>query len=323
MNRPLARPNPLSRLWRVDAPLTLVALLMLGALAFSLAGLVLDPRSITGAPAWMKPAKFAVSTAIFSGTLVWVFTYLPEWSRTRRVAGWVTAVTFVVEVAIIDLQAWRGTTSHFNTSSALDAALFGVMGTGILVQTLATLAVTVALWRQTFSDRALGWALRLGMTISILGAATGGLMTQPTSAQLAKIRSTGTVPDTVGAHTMGGPDGGPGVPGTGWSLDHGYLRVPHFVGLHALQVLPLLVLALPRQRVSEQMRIRAALVAAVSYVTLFAILLWQALGGRSFAAPDAATGVALVVWAGMSLAALAMGATRARPMATFGGRVGH
>ena len=34
---------------------------------------------IGGAPAWLKPAKFAASIAIYTLTLAWVFTYLPEW----------------------------------------------------------------------------------------------------------------------------------------------------------------------------------------------------------------------------------------------------
>ena len=53
----------LKRFWKTDAPLTLTGLLMLPALALAAIGLIVDPRIITGAPAWLKPAKFAVSIA--------------------------------------------------------------------------------------------------------------------------------------------------------------------------------------------------------------------------------------------------------------------
>src|SRR5581483_11462738 len=122
------------------------------------------------------------STSIYSLTLAWIFTYLPEWRRTRAWVGWTTAVIFVAEVAIIDLQAWRGTTSHFNVRTPFDAALFSVMGIGIFAQTMASVFVAVALWRQRFSDAIIGWALRAGMTITLVGAATGGFMLGPTPA---------------------------------------------------------------------------------------------------------------------------------------------
>jgi hypothetical protein len=285
-----------ARLWRTDRPLTATGLLMLAALAASVVGLRLDPRMITGAPAWLKPAKFAISIAIYSFTLAWVFSYLPGWRKTRRSVGWTTAVVMVLELAIIDLQAWRGTTSHFNVGTPLDLTLFAVMGVGILVQTMTTIAVAVALWRQPFGDRAMGWALRLGMSITILGGLTGGLMTQPTAAQLADARATHRM-TVSGAHTVGAPDGGPGLPGTRWSVEHGDLRVPHFAGLHALQVLPLAVLALRRRKMTETRRSHLVIIGGISYTALFAILLWQALRGLSVIHPDAVTGAALTGWA--------------------------
>lgn len=278
-----------------DAPLTATGLLMCVAFAASLAGLWLDPRVITGMPAWLKPAKFASSIAIYSLTLVWVFTYLPGWTRMRRVVGWTTAITLVLELVIIDAQAWRGTTSHFNVGTPLDASLFGIMGMAIVVQTLASVAVAVALWRQRFEDVALGWAMRLGLTISIIGASTGGLMTVPTEAQIASARATHQMP-LSGAHTVGGPDGGPGIAGTGWSREHGDIRVPHFLGLHALQGLGLVALLLPR-RSPDARRVRLTLVAAGSYVGLFTLLLVQALRGEPLMAPSAPILVSLTVWA--------------------------
>ncbi len=286
--------NLIRRLWTTDALLTGVGMLMLGALAAAGLGLLLDPRTIGGAPAWLKPAKFGASTAIYSLTLAWIFGYLPEWRRTRRLVSWTTAVVLVLEVVIIDLQAWRGTTSHFNVGTPLDATLFSIMGAAIVLQTLISIAVAVALWRQRFADEALGWALRLGMTLTIVGAASGGLMTRPTTAQIADARA-GLGMAIAGAHTVGAPDGGAGLPGTFWSVEHGDLRVPHFLGLHAVQLLPALAFLLAATR--RAMRLRLVLVAGASYAALFAILMWQAFRGQSILQPDAVTIGALALWA--------------------------
>jgi hypothetical protein len=276
---------------------------MLVAAAASLVGVLVDPRVITGAPAWLKPFKFAISTAVYSLTLAWIFGHLAAWPRTRRAVGWVTAMVFVFEVAVIDLQAWRGTTSHFNNATLLDTVLYAVMGAAILVQTVVSVAVAVALWRERFADRALGWALRLGMILTIAGAFTGPLMTRPTAAQLAEARA-GAPLTAVGAHTVGAPDGGPGLPVTGWSTEHGDLRVAHFVGLHALQALVLLAVALRRRRAPEAERLRVVLAGAASYAALFGLLLWSALRGQSVVAPDAVTGAALLLWAALTAVAI-------------------
>jgi hypothetical protein len=249
----------LRRLWNSNAPLTAGGLLMLAVLAASLVGLRLDPRVITGMPAWLKPAKFAASTAIYMFTLAWIFSHLPGWPRVRRTVGWMTAVLLVGEVALIDLQAWRGTTSHFNIGTPLDAVVFATMGLGILVQTGASAAVTIALWRQPFADRAFGWALRFGMAITLLGASTGGLMTRPTSAQLADARL-GHRTTAAGAHRR---RAGRRSRTAGHRMERGSAtRVPHFVGLHAMQMLPLLAWGIAGLIAEESARLRLVWVAA-------------------------------------------------------------
>lgn len=299
------------RLWNNDRPLTLTGLAMLGLLALTLLGLWLDPRTITNAPAWLKPSKFALSIAIYCLTLAWAFGYLAAWPRTRRIVGRTSAAVFFLEFGIIALQAWRGTTSHFNTSTVLDAVLFAVMGIGILVQTMVSIAVAVACWRERFADAALGWALRLGMTISIIGASIAGLMTTPTAAQLDAARSGRGLPIS-GAHTVGAVDGGAGIPGTGWSLEHGDLRVPHFFGLHALQALPLVAVALRRRRIAEAVRARLVQVAGASYASLFLLLFWQALRGESLVRPDPLMLGALAAWAAGTAAAAWLSSSGAR-----------
>ena len=204
---------------------------MLAALVFSVAGIFLDDRIITGVPAWLKPSKFAISTAIYSATLAWLFRYLTVWPRFVRAMGWVTSVVLILEVAIIDVQAARGTTSHFNVATPLDAALFSIMGLMILLLWLASIGILAALFRQQFPDSAWGWSLRLGMLITVLGSGLGGTMIG------------------VGAHTVGAPDGGPGLPALGWSTQHGDMRIAHFFGLHGVQMVPLLSLLFARRKV--------------------------------------------------------------------------
>jgi hypothetical protein len=284
----------LTRLWQASPPLTAVGVLMAVVAGASALAAGLDPRIISGAPAWLKPLKFALSTAVYSLTMAWMFTYLSERPRVRRVVGWITAVVFVLELGIIDVQAFRGTTSHFNGATVLDQVLYAIMGAAIVLQTLVSIAVAVALWRQPFVDRALGWALRFGMALTILGALSGGLMTRPTSAQVMELRA-GAHPTMIGGHTVGGADGGPGLPVTGWSRDHGDLRVPHFLGLHAIQALALIAVGSRRWRRSAVVRSRAVVAGAASYAALFGLMLWHALRGVSLAAPRALT--SLAIWA--------------------------
>jgi hypothetical protein len=283
------------RLWNASPPLAAVGLLMIVVAGVSAIGLLVDSRIIMGAPAWLKPLKFAISIAVYSLTLAYIFGLLPDWPRVSRMVGWTTAIVFVLEVAIIDAQAWRGTTSHFNVSTPLDATLFFIMGGAILLQTLVSIAVAVALWRQRFTDRPLGWALRFGMTLTIVGALIGPLMTRPTAAQLADAR--GPRMTVAGAHSVGGVDGGTGLPVTGWSREHGDLRVPHFIGLHAIQALALIAIGMRRWRRPEAVRLRAVLAATASYALLFVLLLWQALRGQSVMALDATGLASIAAWA--------------------------
>jgi hypothetical protein len=272
---------------------------MLVAFAVAVVAMGLDHRQILGAPRWLKPAKFGISTAIYGFTLAWIFTWLPERRRLKAVVGWIVSVVIVLEVFLIDLQAARGVTSHYNVGTAFDAAVFGIMGTAILIAWLASIALTVALFRHRFADEAFGWALRIGMLITVLGQATGGIMTTPTQSQLAAARTTRMT--VSGAHTVGAPDGGAGLPITGWSREHGDLRVGHFVGLHAVQLLPAAALLIGPLGSAVRRR-RAVLLLATAYFALFVILLAQALMGQPLLTPQGPIAIAFGAWAIASIA---------------------
>ena len=91
---------------------------------------------------------------------------------------------------------------------------------------------------------------------------------------------------------------------TGWSREHGDLRVPHFIGLHAIQALALIAVGLRRWRRPEAVRVRAVLAAAASYASLFLLLLWEALRGQSVVAPDAMALASIAIWAAVTVLAL-------------------
>jgi hypothetical protein len=154
------------------------------------------------------------------------------------------------------------------------------------------------------------------MIITIVGAFTGAMMTRPTSAQLAANRETGSMP-IVGSHTVGAPDGGPGMPGTGWSTGHGDLRVPHFLGLHALQLLALLAFAIRRPRWSETAQVRLITTAAASYFALYCMLLAQAFRGQPLVSQDALSIAMFVVWGAATTAAAWMSVAHLKPLATL------
>lgn len=280
----------LRKLFAQSSWLTATSLLMLATLLGDLFGMAVDTGSITGVSAWLKPAKFAISTAIFSITIAWLYRFLTPSRTIFRLAN-IIAATLIVEVTVINIQAFRHTTSHFNITTPANAILFSMMGTAILILWLASIGVFLALCQQRFKDPAWGWALRLGVLITVIGSATGGLMLRTTPEQAARHRLHLRVA-VNGGHTVGAEDGGPGLPGVGWSKEHGDLRIPHFLGLHGLQAIPLLAW-ITRRRCN---RTALVLTAAASYAAILAILLTQALAGESINHPSVLTLTALGLW---------------------------
>lgn len=294
--------------WRSwHRPLVVFSAVMALWALVSAVGLVVDDRVLVGAPIWAKPFKFTVSLAAYGLTLAWMLTHLTRGRRASWWAGNVVVLTSLVEMTIITVQVVRGKRSHFNAATPLDTALFSVMGITIIVLWAATLAIGILLLRASIADRAAAWAIRGGVLIALVGAGLGFLMTLPSAEQQAAGNL--DTAEVIGAHSVGVPDGGPAMPLTGWSTTGGDLRAPHFVGMHALQLIPLFLIALvllaPRlARLRDAgVRLRLVRVATAGYAGLVALTTWQALRGQSLIHPDAATLMA----AGVLLAAVAAG----------------
>jgi hypothetical protein len=140
----------------------------------------------------------------------------------------------------------------------------------------------------------------------LIGFTEGFLMTGPNAPQRAALAA-GQQIDLVGAHTVNGFDGGPGLPFAGWSTNHGDLRVGHFAGIHAAQIIPLLGILLLRRRekwLREGHRLALVGIGAGGYLGLVALVTWQALRDQPLLQPDALTLGAL---AGLVVGTLALG----------------
>lgn len=238
-----------------------------GALNFVLFGCffifsLFDSRTILGLDPWVKPMKFALSIGIYLWTIGWIIHHLGLWLR--RILGLVIGSTMILEITAIALQSARGVQSHFNQATAFDAIIFSLMGLMILANTIAVAIVLIAFIVKA-PDISPGylWGIRLGIVGFLLASGVGGIM----------IRNM--------AHAVGVADGGPGLPFVNWSTEGGDLRVAYFLGLHALQLLPLTGFLLDRKKPGRWVWI-FAVAAAWTAATLF--LCAQALEGNPFVA---------------------------------------
>lgn len=280
---------------------------MVATALVSVAGLVFDDRTMAGEPIWLKPFKFSVSLLVYALTWSWLLSLQRRPRRVMWWAGTASAVLLGVEMVIIVGQVVRGRASHFNAATAFDTALFTVMGIAITAVWVLGMVQGVILLRERIPDRPLAMAIRFGVVLGSAGIGLAFLMTGPTPDQLAALDH-GLSPDRIGAHSVGVPDGGPGMPITGWSTTGGDLRIPHFVGIHALQALPLLAFLLARTGMSTDVRARLVVVGGLAYAGLTGLVTWQALRGQPLLGPDLWTATVF----GVLVAATVGGVLRAR-----------
>ncbi len=285
-------------------PLLILATAMGGLAVLNVAGVLLDPREVTNAEVWLKPLKFALSIGIYALTLAWLIGRLPSGSRITRiahVAGTISAVALAIELVIIDGFALVGESSHFNVSTPFHAAMWHAMAGSIMVVWAMSFLVAALLFRAPLGDGARSLAIRAGAVIALAGMALAFLMTGPLAGQA------GDVQGVVGAHTVGLADGGPGLPLLGWSTVAGDLRIPHLVGMHALQALPLFVLLLEMLSVrvpalrDPRRRSRLVVLAVATLASTVVLLTSQALIGQSIVAPS---GIVLTGGIALSVAAV-------------------
>jgi hypothetical protein len=225
---------------------------------FCLVLVKLYPIDLLGTSAWFKPFKFWLSSAILASTMAWYLCYLGKGSDVHFYS-WGLILLLLVEDVYITWQASEGQLSHFNVSSPFYSLMFSVM---------AFCAVGIALWTAYFGllffirdfpslPPAYLWGIRLGIIVFVVFALQGLTM----GSQL--------------SHTVGAPDGTKGLPVVGWSRKFGDLRIAHFLGMHALQIIPLVSFYLLRDA-------KWAIAFGIGYLLFTSFTFWWALQGRGW-----------------------------------------
>ncbi|MEU4193485.1 hypothetical protein AB0E69_16420 [Kribbella sp. NPDC026611] len=277
-------------------PLMVMVLAMAGLVLASGVGLAVDHREILNESVWLKPFKFGISFVAYGATLAWLLSRLRKARRLGWWTGTVFAITGIVDVGFIAVQAARGTFSHFNAN----ADTFNQVGqkvfmSGVMGLFGASLVVAIMLLFQRIGDAPLNRAIRVGLGLAVAGMGIAFYLVGSNGARQLTTDAYGHPVTLAGSHGIGVEAGGPGMPLTHWSTVGGDLRIPHFVGLHAIQVLLFTVLALSllSGRVawlrSERVRTRLIGVAAFGYAGLMLTVTVQAFRGQSLIHPDGQT----------------------------------
>lgn len=182
----------------------------------------ISQTKVLGVNAWYKPLKFALSIAIYSMTMAWYCFYLKDFNL--KLFNWSVVVLLGFEIIYIAIQAAKGELSHFNISTPVYAILYNCMAIAATLVSIYTAYITYLFFvkdLQPMPDYYL-WSIRLGLLIFVVFSFQGFTM----GARLN--HSVGALNDNSNLFVLG------------WSKTVGDLRVAHFIGMHSLQVLPIL-----------------------------------------------------------------------------------
>ena len=238
---------------------TFWALAYAGLAAICLAAGLFDERTFQGVSVWYKPFKFALSLAAYFATLAWFATLLPDgyFSTVRgKLLTYIPVACALFEMLYILLQGARGEASHFNISTPFYGAMYALMGMGAVLLVFACLWMGSAILRhQGIKDI---WPLSVGIGLIgtfVLGGTVGGYL------------------GGAGSHWVGGaPTDAGAVPLVHWSRTGGDLRVAHFFGIHAMQIIPLFGLTLVWLQRAVNLSASAARAILIGASAAFAVL---------------------------------------------------
>ena len=211
--------------------------------------------------AWYKPFKFAFSTFLFVWAMAWYCYYLPNFNI--KLFNWSVIILLGFEIFYIAFQAGKGQLSHYNVSTPVYSALYSMMALAASIVTLYTAYVGILFFTNSFPELPdyYLWAIRMGIIIFVIFSFEGFAMGSRLN------------------HSVGALNENSNLFILGWSKTVGDLRVSHFIGMHALQVLPVLSYYVLKNT-------KLTIVLSIVYFLLALLTLIQALKGRPLINPE-------------------------------------
>ncbi len=205
--------------------------------------------------AWYKPFKFAFSTFLYAWAMAWYCYYLTDFNI--QFFNWTTIVLLGFEIVYIAIQANKGQLSHFNLTTRFYATMYSLMAIAASLVTIYTAYIGVLFFNNNFPALPdyYVWSIRLGILIFVVFSFQGFLMGSTLN------------------HSVGAKNDNSNMFIVGWSKKVGDLRVAHFIGMHALQVLPFISYYLLKNTT-------LTIIVALLYAALALFTLIQALQGK-------------------------------------------
>jgi hypothetical protein len=222
-----------------------------------------DTVEVGGRHRLIKPLNFTMSMAMYLATVVILLDYLRASMRWKKVISWGISICILTAITCITMQAARGTTSHFNNSTPFDSTVSLLMDIVDPLNGVFVLVLLIFALRAKYNvSRSSQLGIVFGIFFFLVGSVIGGVMV------------------AQGQSVVGVAPGGPGLPVLNWSTQGGDLRVAHFLGIHALQILPIAGWLIDRLKdLPGRAKLRAVVAVSAGYVLLMGLVFMQALDG--------------------------------------------
>ena len=212
-------------------------------LAFNILLYFIDQRSLADEALWIKPIKFEISLIIHFITLAVLASLLSPEKRNSlswKIMTYLVVAAGLLEVLYIFLQAARGRESHFNITTAIESAMYGLMGIGAVILVAGSFYLGYLLYREYRANQ------NKQNTLILISSALGLIIGSVLTLIIASYLSTRTTGYPLDANT----ESVIRLPIFSWYLDGKDLRIPHFFATHMMQFFPLYGFWLTRKNVS-------------------------------------------------------------------------